>query len=544
MKLSQITSYKWFVQIILLIAVLTSVFVTVYKDTASPPCFNADEAAFGYNAYSILKTGADEYGSVLPLRLKSFGDNKMPLYTYLSVPFVGAFGLNEFSVRALNILIAGLFPVAIYFLTKELFKKKEIALLGAMLISVCLGKGIIAREAHEALLAALLITLASYFFLKYINSSQLKYGIFFTLSLFLSLFSYQSSRLFAGFFLVFALCYLFFKKTHIKSKKAFLSFFIIALLLFGITDVIYKPARVQNLFLTSNAGFSMEIKQLLDEGSPRLVYNKLTVGTRDVLTQYMQYYSPQFLAENGDLNARFGFAGMSPLTPLEYLFIFVGIYFLFRNKERWRYYILSLLLITPLTAALSWQSLSLTRSFFLLIPALIISSYGFYYFVAAFTNKKIVLFLIAGLVLIEGLFLFYSWDFYLNHYPKRAIVAEAWQCGYSEVASFVKSNYNKYDTFYITQKNGQPYIFMLFYLEYPPKKYQMQATLTAPDQFGFGQVEKFDKFNFSFPSTHIHDKRTAFIGYPDDFQQLPIDMKKIKKIKADGLDIFWIYTND
>jgi len=32
-----------------------------------------DEASLGYNAYSILKTGRDEYGKFLPLIFKSFG---------------------------------------------------------------------------------------------------------------------------------------------------------------------------------------------------------------------------------------------------------------------------------------------------------------------------------------------------------------------------------------------------------------------------------------------------------------------------------------
>jgi len=31
-----------------------------------PPCLNADEASFSYNAYSILKTGRDEYGKFPP----------------------------------------------------------------------------------------------------------------------------------------------------------------------------------------------------------------------------------------------------------------------------------------------------------------------------------------------------------------------------------------------------------------------------------------------------------------------------------------------
>src|SRR3990167_10599272 len=71
-----------------------------------PEGFHADEAAFGYNAYSLLKTGKDEYGKVIPLVLRSFDDYKGAIYSYLTVPFVALFGLNEFSVR-LPTAIAG-----------------------------------------------------------------------------------------------------------------------------------------------------------------------------------------------------------------------------------------------------------------------------------------------------------------------------------------------------------------------------------------------------------------------------------------------------
>ena len=39
-----------------------------------PPGFYIDEASFGYNAYSILKTGRDEYGALSfpPMRFVEF----------------------------------------------------------------------------------------------------------------------------------------------------------------------------------------------------------------------------------------------------------------------------------------------------------------------------------------------------------------------------------------------------------------------------------------------------------------------------------------
>lgn len=113
----------------------------------------------------------------------------------------------------------------------------------------------------------------------------------------------------------------------------------------------------------------------------------------------------------------------------------------------------------------------------------------------------------------------------------------AFQCGNKEMAEFVKKNYSSTDKFYITQKNGQPYIFLLFYLNYSPEKYQKIAKLSAPDRFGFGQVEGFDKFIFSV-SSNIQTKKTVLIGYPDDFTSE--ENTSLNKIKVGTETIFLI----
>lgn len=536
------TKTKKYVIALVIFSVFVSLFFTVFKYGEIPPCINADEAAFGYNAYSLLKTGADEYGNTLPVRLKSFGDYKMPLYTYLSIPFVGVFGLNEFSISALNILLAVLFPVVIYLFVKELFDKGDVGAVAAILMSTSLGVGILARHAHEALLAAFLLTLTSYFFIKYLKNGIKTDAICFVSALTLSLFSYQSSRLFAVFFFFFLLVFFFISKKFHVTKKFILILFVIGVSLFAITDILNKPARVESLFLTNTQGFSLRINELIGEGGNRVFYNKLTVGMQDALFNHINYYSPQFLAMNGDSNYRFGFPKMSPMTLLEYVFIFIGIYFLFKNKERWRYFILGLFLISPLTAALSWADMSLTRSFFLLIASLVLSSYGIYNILCLSREKNFFVPSLIVLVSIQLFFLYYAWDFYLNHYSKRAIVTRAWQCGYTEIGTYIKDNYSKFDKFYITQKHGQPYIFILFDLQFSPAEYQKHASLSTPDEFGFGQVEKFDKFIFSLPSTASNDKNVALIGYPEDFNQFnSLDTNNIKKIIINNEEIFWIY---
>ena len=71
-----------------------------------PAGLNRDEAALGYNAYSILKTGRDEYGKLFPISITSFGDQKLPGYVYTLIPFIAMFGLHPWVVR-LPSLLAG-----------------------------------------------------------------------------------------------------------------------------------------------------------------------------------------------------------------------------------------------------------------------------------------------------------------------------------------------------------------------------------------------------------------------------------------------------
>lgn len=96
----------------------------------NPPALTWDEAAWGYNAYSISLTGRDEFGRFLPLDyLESFGDFKPPVYVYLTVIPVKLFGLNEFSTRFASAFLGTLTVLATYFWSKKFFQRKKICLL-------------------------------------------------------------------------------------------------------------------------------------------------------------------------------------------------------------------------------------------------------------------------------------------------------------------------------------------------------------------------------------------------------------------------------
>lgn len=527
--------------LLLAVAIILSLFLHLYKINEIPPCLNADEAAFGYNSYSILKTGRDEYGAFMPLRFKSFLDYKLPLYSYLSIPFIWTFGLNEFSTRALNILIGVLFVPLIYFITKELFENEKIATLAAFLIALNPGIYILSRHAHEGVIAAFFILNMFYFLLKFFKTKKTIFFILGNIFLMLTSFSYQSGRLYLFFFFVYQLIIIlqdFFSKHKLQISKLIFLFLIAFIALFF--DFKYGLNRVSNLLFFKDPGFAAKLTEYLGEHPNRIVHNKLVESVREITNKYFDQLSPQFLIISGDGNWRFGLKNLGIFTPVEYLILFMGFYFLFKNKARLRYFLLFFLFITPFNNALTRQDPSLIRAYPLLFPMVIIIAYGFYNFSSSFKNIKSKLILMSIIFLAFVFFKYGNFDIYFNHYPKRAVVARAWQCGYKELVEYVRQNYNKYDRFVITDRHGQPYIYFLYYMQYDPASYQKQAKISASDKYGFGQIGEFDKYTFKFKFDK-KAKRTSYIGYPDEINGEHIDSSSVKKIKVGNEEMFWIY---
>ena len=98
--------------IILFLILILGVFLRFWKLGQTPKGFYLDEAALGYNAYSIMETGKDEYSKEWPMLFRSFGDFKAPIYTYLLIPIYKVLGINIWSTRLLS-AVAGV--VGIWF---------------------------------------------------------------------------------------------------------------------------------------------------------------------------------------------------------------------------------------------------------------------------------------------------------------------------------------------------------------------------------------------------------------------------------------------
>jgi 4-amino-4-deoxy-L-arabinose transferase-like glycosyltransferase len=64
-----------------------------------PPAPDPDELSIGYNAWSILVTGRDEYGTPYPTAFRAFGEYKRPAFIYATVPSVAVIGPTTWAIR-------------------------------------------------------------------------------------------------------------------------------------------------------------------------------------------------------------------------------------------------------------------------------------------------------------------------------------------------------------------------------------------------------------------------------------------------------------
>src|SRR3989344_3155801 len=206
--------------------VIISLFLRFYQLGINPPSLDWDEVSMGYNAYSILQTGADEYGNKFPLSIRSFDDYKPALYTYLTVPFIKIFGLNEYSVRVPSAIIGVLSVLAIYFLVKELLQKwnkkyqEPIALVSAFFLAISPWHLQFSRAAFEGNIGLFFFITGFLFFLKSLKNGNFFY--FSSISFLLSLYSYHSFRLFVPLFIL-AFLVVFWKEVLNFKKQAIIS---------------------------------------------------------------------------------------------------------------------------------------------------------------------------------------------------------------------------------------------------------------------------------------------------------------------------------
>jgi len=491
----------------ILIIVLLATAIRVIALDKFPAGLNADEAAIGYNAWSLLETGKDEHSASWPLVFRSFDDYKPPMYFYLVLPFVKLIGLNVWAVRLPSAILGIISVYLLYYLIRELLpKEKHLPILSALILALSPWHIHFSRGGWEVNAALFFILLSLIFFVK--SYKKTGYLFFFGLSAVAALYTYHSARIILP-LLVFGIFAINLRESlkffQVKNLKVTLAALFISLILI-------VPLASQLLSKEGQSRFS-GVSVFADEGPLwqalelrrshekeniliKAIHNRyLSYGLR-FTKNYLSHFSPRFLFVVGDEIARSKVPGVGQSLIILVPFFALGLFSLLKLDSAGKKIILLWLLIAPLAAALTFQSPHALRSQNMVIPLSVITALGITSVYSIILRYRKIL--IYSLVSIFFLLLSYDFGHYLHayflHYPKE--LPYAWQYGFDQIASFVKENYDKYDKIIISDRYDQPYILMAFFLEYPPQTLQKEIVLTPRDKFGFSTVRNFGKMEF------------------------------------------------
>lgn len=482
--------------ILLIIILLLGAVLRVAVAPSSPPALNIDEAALGYNAYSLLKTGADEHGRFLPLSLESFGDWKLPIYSYTAMLPIAVFGLSEFSTRFPSVVAGIVGILLIYFLGIALFQKRSIALFASLFFAVSPWSIYFSRAAYEVNLATTFFLTGLLFLIHATDKKKTIYlpiiaGMFFGLTLF----TYHSYIIFSPLFL-FAYCIIYGKKLGVKLAYLLVPFGVL-LIISGYSNMNAGSNKFSNTTILSNQDVIYNRVEHFrkDTINNPILFDKIHTKYAGVPYQFLQNYivsfSPTFLFDRGGEKLVHNLDGFGNLYIFDVLLLIVGFAGIFYFREKKVVVLGMWLVLSPIPSALTLDAPNSTRLFVLMPFFTLISAYGawvLWNFAKKGSLQKLVFVSLSLLFVVNCLYFF---NLYFVHFNKRA---QFWRYGYKEVV-VLSNKYNEKKVM-VRGPYDFPYIYFLFYNSYDPKKFTSEVEYYPTSHEGFKYVKSFGKYRF------------------------------------------------
>lgn len=526
-------------------------FLRFYQLGIVPAGLTNDEASLGYDAYSLLTTGRDQWDVFLPLSFKEFGDYKLPIYMYLLLAPIKFFGLNEFSTRIPSATFGVFSTITIYFLIKKLFDNK-IAFISSILFAISPWSIGLSRAAMEPNIAITFILLGLFFFLHGQKNTKFLYlsVIFFVLTFY----TYSAYTLFSP--LVLFLLFYFYRNyffSHKKETIISLLLFILLLTPFFIGNKITANVRFSQVgFINSidiiglTADLNDQRGSCLNTYPPficRITNNKLTLYLSKFTQNYLSHFSFNFLYTDGT-STQYSILPKRGLGfTFEVIFLILGFAWVFLKNKQGSKVILVILLLAPIPDALTGTGHHARAS--TMLPFLIIVEAMGFNFLLENINKikvKIVkwIFLASGSLIITYSFLAFFIS-YFNYF--RHAYSLYSQYGYRELMEDVYNQRNIYDKIYISNyiNDSKQYIYYLFYNKYDPNLFQKKVNVSfsqRPD--GWISIDKIDNVYFvtilplsSYKNAIVKEK-ILLIAHPKAFPQ-DLTPKNIIKDKQNNI---------
>jgi 4-amino-4-deoxy-L-arabinose transferase-like glycosyltransferase len=531
-KIKKVKKQYWLILILVL-----SFFLRFYNLSELPYGFNGDEAAVGYYAYSLGQNLSDEFGNKLPLYFPSIGDYKFPGYPYLSIVPVALFGLSVFSARFLSAFLGSLFPLVIYYLTIELFNKKDVAIVAALMAAVSPFSIILSRGAHESNVAMFFLTLGVLGLLLFLRKKE---RIAFSVSLIaflISIFTYPSVRVFLLLFLPFIYLGLITRKKATTSHRRLLNFLIGITLLVAVFSLIDPRGRVRandigilrdpwpKEYLADSIhedGLAFEGKNIL---ITRIFHNKLTAYGLDIAERYLEHFDPVylFIQSNPDM-PKYSVPNVGLFYFFEAVTLILGIVALAKIRKGSGLVIGLWILLSVVPSSITIETPSPTRALIGLPGWIMLSALGIWYLLQKTKKSTRPLFsIVFGLVVIAHVA--YFWHQYSIHDVYR----RSWYLdeGAQKMVLAVNELEGDFDKVVIS---GDPYIFFLFFNKVKPQDFLKDSEI-LPEEIGkWERVERFGKiiFKMSYQCPKIGRQNVLYVCQGEEIPQNSILHKVVR----------------
>lgn len=514
-----------------------------------PAGFTPDEASFGYDAYSLLHTGKDQWGNPFPTTFKSFGDYKLPVYTYLVMPSVKFLGLNPFAVRLPNALLGTLAVLFTYLLVCELLEEKHrsdktIPLLASFLLAISYWHISLSRGAFEANLTTFFMTAGAYFFLKarqknwYLSLSMLLFGI--------NLFTYHAARLVTP-LIVISLLWIYRSSFPVRKRYGLASAIFLFFFLSSIISLLAGSGirASTSTILSQNLGSGAMRASVVTGGMPlplaRAFFNEPTFKISKIIQNYISYFSPDFLLTQGARESSYGMIlGSGVLSLVEYSGIILFVWVVIKHKKTAFMFLLIWILAAPIPAAISVGPGNAANRAAILMPALqMAAAFGLVYGISKLRIKFRETAL-SGVFVFSLLLSLVSITKYVYEQPVYS--GTGMMYGMEELFSFLKEYPTKH--ILLSRSLSEPHIFAAFYDPIYPNLYQKATTSWNYQAKGLSWVDQQEGYfvgryviSSIDPVRDFYLENTFIVGTPVD---MPWNARIVKTIYTPDRKPLWV----
>lgn len=461
---------------LLAIAVAIGFSLRIYHLSSNPPALNQDYASVGYNAFALLKTGADEYGQRFPLVFRSFDVYNLPLAIYLTVPSIALFGLTELGVRIPAVLFGTLTIVFTYLLVRQLTTDDTLASISAFLLAISPWHIQYSREASISVLFVLLTVCGAFLLLTARTKPTLLPLSLFTFAL--SYYTYHSALVSATFILFLILL------THgrplFKTHWLMIGITLYLMSIIPLAGAIHRGTASDRFHSVSifqpDVLLPVSIERMqydLEQGSSfgALTHNRRFVYAQTILKNYLEHFRFNYLFFDGMANRMFRIPDMGLLYLWDLPFLLYGLYLTLNSfRQKQSQFLLGWFLIAPVPSALAFGAPSSLRAVLMLPITQIFIAIGLIDILKRLSVVRFGRFIRSCLLGALALNILVFTHQLFTHAPIEA--AESWNYSVKQASLILKQRQDQYATIVFTYHYKQPYIYYLFYNKIDPHWFQ------------------------------------------------------------------------